>query len=96
MLRAEAGGPTERFAVAAGFLSVLWSLAADQPVLVAVDDVQRLDAASAELLVFAARRAEGHWDFPVSAFRPVRYGRQDRAGEQVRLVAGRQGRSWAR
>jgi hypothetical protein len=55
VLRAEpAGEPTERFAVAAGFLSVLRSLAADQPVLVAVDDIQWLDAASAELLVFAA------------------------------------------
>ena len=56
---------------------MLWSLAADQPVLVAVDDVQRLDAASAELLVFAARRAEGQrFRFLLSA----RSGTADRTG----------------
>jgi DNA-binding CsgD family transcriptional regulator len=49
----------ERFAIAAGFLSVLRSLAAGGPLLVAVDDLQWLDAASAEVLAFAARRAQG-------------------------------------
>jgi DNA-binding CsgD family transcriptional regulator len=60
LLRAEpmAAAP-ERFAIAAGFLSVLRSLAAGEPLLVAVDDVQWLDAASAEVLAFAARRARG-------------------------------------
>jgi DNA-binding CsgD family transcriptional regulator len=60
LLRAEpmAAAP-ERFAIAAGFLSVLRSLAAGEPLLVAVDDLQWLDAASAEVLAFAARRAQG-------------------------------------
>jgi len=60
LLRAEpmAAAP-QRFAIAAGFLSVLRSLAASAPLLVAVDDLQWLDAASAEVLAFAARRAGG-------------------------------------
>src|SRR6266851_4545545 len=60
LVRAEpmAAAP-ERFAIAAGFLSVLRSLVASEPVLVAVDDLQWLDAASAEVLAFAARRAMG-------------------------------------
>ncbi len=49
----------ERFAIAAGFLGVLRSLAASERLLVAVDDLQWLDAASAEVLAFAVRRARG-------------------------------------
>jgi len=58
LLRAEpmAAAP-ERFAIAAGFLGVLRSLMTSAPLLVAVDDLQWLDAASAEVLAFAARRA---------------------------------------
>jgi hypothetical protein len=60
LLRAEpAGVPSERFAISAGFFSVLRSLAASQPLLIAVDDLQWLDAATAEVLGFAARRAHG-------------------------------------
>ena len=60
LVRAEpADSPPERFAISAGFLSVLLSLAASGPLLVAVDDLQWLDAASAEVLGFAARRAGG-------------------------------------
>ena len=51
--------PPERFAISAGFLSVLLSLGASEPLLVAVDDLQWLDAATAEVLGFAARRAGG-------------------------------------
>jgi hypothetical protein len=51
--------PAEPFAVAAGFLGVLRCLAADRPLLLAVDDLQWLDAASAGVLVFAARRLRG-------------------------------------
>jgi DNA-binding CsgD family transcriptional regulator len=60
LLRAEpmAAAP-EGFAIAAGFLGVLRTLAAGGPLLVAVDDLQWLDAASAEVLSFAARRARG-------------------------------------
>jgi DNA-binding CsgD family transcriptional regulator len=59
LLRAPAsdGAPIAR-AVAAGFLSLLRSLASAQPVLVAVDDWQWLDAASRRVLEFAARRLE--------------------------------------
>jgi DNA-binding CsgD family transcriptional regulator len=60
LLRAEPmDAAPERFAIAAGFLSVLRSLAASEPLLVAVDDLQWLDAASAEVLSFADRRAQG-------------------------------------
>ncbi len=51
--------PPERFAISAGFLSVLLSLGASEPLLVAVDDLQWLDAATAEVLGFAAGRAGG-------------------------------------
>jgi DNA-binding CsgD family transcriptional regulator len=60
LLRAEPmDAAPERLAIAAGFLSVLRSLAASEPLLVAVDDLQWLDAASAEVLAFADRRAQG-------------------------------------
>jgi predicted ATPase len=46
----------ERFAVGAATLSLLSAWAEESPVLVIVDDAHRLDAASAEALLFAARR----------------------------------------
>jgi DNA-binding CsgD family transcriptional regulator/tetratricopeptide (TPR) repeat protein len=49
----------EPFAVAAGFLGALRCLAAAGPLLIAVDDLQWLDAASAGVLAFAARRFHG-------------------------------------
>jgi DNA-binding CsgD family transcriptional regulator len=59
LLRAEAGGesPDQR-AVASGFLSVLRELAADAPVLVAVDDAQWLDAPTRRVIEFAVRRLD--------------------------------------
>jgi DNA-binding CsgD family transcriptional regulator len=58
LLRTEpAAEAPERFAVAAGFLTVLRALAAESPLLIAVDDVHSLDVATAEVLAFAARRA---------------------------------------
>ena len=57
LLRAEAGGsPPDPRAIAAGVRSVLGALAADTPLLVAIDDVQWLDRPSADALSFAARR----------------------------------------
>ena len=52
---------TDRFAVAAGVLSLLAAAAERQPVLALADDLQWLDEASREALLFAARRldAEG-------------------------------------
>ena len=49
----------EPFAIAAGLLGVLRALAVVRPVLVAVDDLQWLDPASADALAFAARRFHG-------------------------------------
>jgi len=48
--------PPEPFATAAGLLSLLGAAAADAPLLVAIDDAQWLDRASADALRFAARR----------------------------------------
>ncbi|MFF1374829.1 AAA family ATPase [Streptomyces sp. NPDC058308] len=46
----------DRFAVAAGTLSLLGALAEDNPVLVTVDDAQWLDPYSLDALAFATRR----------------------------------------
>jgi tetratricopeptide (TPR) repeat protein len=46
----------DRFAVGAATLSLLSAWAEDAPVLLLVDDAHRLDTASAEALLFAARR----------------------------------------
>jgi DNA-binding CsgD family transcriptional regulator len=60
-LALEAATVTDRFAVAAGVLSLLAAAAERQPVLALADDLQWLDEASREALLFAARRldAEG-------------------------------------
>jgi DNA-binding CsgD family transcriptional regulator len=53
------GAPPEPLAVAAVLLGALRAAAAAGPVLVAVDDLPWLDAASAATVVFAARRLAG-------------------------------------
>jgi DNA-binding CsgD family transcriptional regulator len=57
LLQEDAQGvaPDDR-AVAAAFLGALWIIAADGPVVVAVDDMQWLDGASGQTLAFALRR----------------------------------------
>ena len=50
--------PHDRFTVPAGLLSLLAVAADEQPVLVAIDDVQWLDEASLEAFLFAGRRLE--------------------------------------
>ena len=50
------GGRADRRAVAAGLLSALRALAAERPVLVAIDDDQWLDPSSKAALQFALRR----------------------------------------
>ena len=60
LLRAEPGGtPPEQRAIAFGFLNALRHMADQRPLLVAVDDVQWLDHASAHALAFATRRLSG-------------------------------------
>jgi DNA-binding CsgD family transcriptional regulator/tetratricopeptide (TPR) repeat protein len=75
--------PTDQRTVAAAFLSTIQILAEASPVLVAVDDLQWLDTASAHAIGFAARRATGrvgllatfrtnsHRDRPPSWFAPA-------------------------
>ena len=61
LLRAEpTDKPPEREAIAVGVLNALRALAAREPLLVAVDDVQWLDPPSGHALGFAARRLERH------------------------------------
>lgn len=54
-------GPGHRYAVAAATLSLLAAAAEEAPLLATIDDAHWLDASSAEVLLFAARRlgAEG-------------------------------------
>ena len=60
LLRAEpTGAPPEPHAVALGFLSTLRVLAAREPLVIAIDDVQWLDTPSADALAFAVRRLAG-------------------------------------
>lgn len=60
LLLEEAGGRgADRRAVSLAILNGFRTLAADAPVLVAVDDVQWLDPPSASVLAFAARRLQG-------------------------------------
>jgi DNA-binding CsgD family transcriptional regulator len=61
LLRAdETDTVTEPRAVAAAFLAIVEALAAEKPVLLAIDDVQWLDPSSVFALSFAARRFAGH------------------------------------
>ena len=57
--RAESREEGDGLAVSAGLAAVVRRLADDAPVLVAVDDVQWLDPASARSIAYAARRVEG-------------------------------------
>jgi DNA-binding CsgD family transcriptional regulator len=83
LLRAvPAAAPPEPRAIALGLLNVLRALASDGPLVVAVDDLQWLDTASAEALAFAARRLDGE---PVSfllARRPADPSELERALER--------------
>ena len=60
LLRAEPDGASpDPHQIALAFLGVLRLLAAERPLLVAIDDVQWLDPPSVEALLVAARRLEG-------------------------------------
>lgn len=60
MHRHDPGPETDRRAVAAGLLSLIRLLAAESPVLVAVDDIQWLDPSSQQAIAFTARRLPEH------------------------------------
>lgn len=53
------GGEPDGRALAAGFLSVVATLAEDGPVIVAIDDLQWLDVSSYQVVAYAARRWAG-------------------------------------
>ena len=59
LLRADGGGPpSDHRVVATAHLSILERLAAKSPVLVAIDDVQWVDASSKSVVAFVARRLD--------------------------------------
>ncbi len=61
LLRSEptAGTPPDARAVATGFLTLLEALAENDPIMIAIDELQWLDRSSARALRFAARRLTG-------------------------------------
>jgi DNA-binding CsgD family transcriptional regulator len=72
LLRAEVeGAPPDQRAVSLASLGVLRALAASAPVIVAIDDVQWLDAPSARVLAFVVRRLE---DAPIRILVALRVG----------------------
>jgi DNA-binding CsgD family transcriptional regulator len=72
LLRAEVeGAPPDQRAVSVASLGVLRALAAAGPVVVAIDDVQWLDAPSARVLAFVVRRLE---DAPIRFLVALRAG----------------------
>jgi hypothetical protein len=82
LLRAGPSGvPPEPHAIALGVLNGLRALAAEGPVLLAVDDIQWLDAPSADALAFAARRLSGEPVTFLLAKRPGRPSALERALE---------------
>ncbi len=89
LLRAErAPEPPDPRAIALGLLNLLRSVAADGPVIVAIDDVPWLDVQSAEALAFAARRLAGEPIAFLLARRPGRGSMLERAVEPMRLQIG--------
>jgi predicted ATPase len=75
LLRAEAAGsPPDQRAISAAFHGILVALAAAGPTMVAIDDVQWLDAPSAGVVEFAVRRLT---DVPVGLVMTARSGDLD-------------------
>jgi DNA-binding CsgD family transcriptional regulator len=90
LLREPDGPPPEARLLGLALLSVVKALAHDRPLLVGLDDVQWVDASSAEVLSFVLRRLEGE---PVAVFATMR-GRPvdvplelDRAFDEFRRLA---------
>src|SRR4051794_23271896 len=68
LLRADNGAATDQRAIAAAFLAVVERLSDDGPVVLAIDDLQWIDASSMHVIAFAARRLTG----PVGVLATVR------------------------
>jgi DNA-binding NarL/FixJ family response regulator len=89
LLRESEGPPPDVRILGLAILSILQTLAQESPVLVAIDDIQWLDASSAEVLTFALRRVEAE---PIAVVATAR-GRQveaplalDRSFAELRRV----------
>jgi DNA-binding NarL/FixJ family response regulator len=74
------GVPPDERAVAAAFLASLRLLAEEAPLVVAVDDLQWLDPASANVLAFAFRRLDAE---PISLLATVRVAPEEREPAEV-------------
>jgi predicted ATPase len=79
LLEEDRGAPDE-LAVAAAFLGIVRGLAASTPLLLAVDDVQWLDAPSARVLEFALRRLDAE---PIGALITLRAERDQSAPSEL-------------
>jgi DNA-binding NarL/FixJ family response regulator len=79
------GAPPDERAVAAAFLASLRLLADEAPVVVAVDDLQWLDPASASVLAFAFRRIDGE---PISLLATVRIAPEEQEPAEVVRALG--------
>ena len=78
-------GPTDQLAVSTAFLRVLRHLAANQEVLLALDDLQWVDAPSLRVLSFALNRLEGERVRLLSA---LRVPSPNNAGDVLRKAVG--------
>jgi predicted ATPase len=80
--------PQDRFAIGAATLSLLSAWAEEVPLVLLVDDAHRLDASSAEALLFAARRLVAD---PIAVVLAIREGEPsllDGADLRVLRIAG--------
>ncbi len=69
LLRESDGAPPEVRVLGLALLSIMRRLARERPILVAIDDVQWLDASSADVLMFALRRVDAE---PIAVLATVR------------------------
>jgi DNA-binding CsgD family transcriptional regulator/tetratricopeptide (TPR) repeat protein len=89
------GASVDRFSLGAATLSLLAAAAEEAPVLVLLDDVQWLDAASVDALVFAARRLAAEPVAVLVAAREDDDGGFDRGGLETLALAGIDGEAAA-
>jgi DNA-binding NarL/FixJ family response regulator len=91
LLLATGRGPPDEHAVAAAFLGIVRRLAATSPVLLAVDDAQWLDAASAHALEFTLRRLDTE---PVGALMTLRVEHDGGASSVLSQAMGEERLQW--